>query len=243
MQTAGLVVLTITLARDLREEEFLLDALRALKKCGLPVIAADGGSRIEFVKKLRAMEFTVVRPRTRKLVAQVQAGLGYALLKFPGRHILYTEPDKYPFFKAALNFVRKGKDESKVGVIVAARDRASFATFPEGQQCAETVANRATDLYLGGKQRRDYCYGPLLMSKRAAEIALEAPQDLGWGWRLYVLGRLAIEGKHLQAVEMSFPCPLEQRGEDSREDRIYRIKQLRQNLEALEIAFQKNPLR
>lgn len=247
MRDANVIIVTITLARNAAEERNLLQALAELKECGIPAIAADGGSREVFVEKLQRMGFEIVRPRKHGLVAQVQAGLRYALRKFPDSYVLYTEPDKYPFFGDALRKIaRKALPKPNSGMVIAARNAISFATFPEGQRWAETIANRATDLQLRWKGRtRDYCYGPLLLSKRASEIALTAPDELGWGWRFYAMGRAAAEGLHLETIEMNLPCPNEQRGEDKREDRLYRLKQLRQNLAALEIAFEKrkNPPR
>ena len=81
----------------------------------------------------------------------------------------------------------------------------------------------------------DYCYGPLLLARRGAEMALDAPNDLGWGWRFWTMRRAHAAGLQLSIVEQNLPCPKEQRHEDSLKDRLYRLKQLRQNLEAISL--------
>lgn len=237
MRSPHLVVVTITLSRNPAEETALLNALTVLRYCGLPVIAADAHSSAKFTKELRGLHFDVVTPRRRGLVPQVKAGLRQALLRYPGKFVLYTEPDKYPFFAGRLyQFLRQLTRTAKLGVGIPARDLPSFGTFPLGQQWTESFTNEATNLCFGGNIR-DYCYGPLLLSRRAVEFALEAPDELGWGWRFYAMARTHQAGLQLRAVEMDLPCPAEQRKEDSRSDRMYRLKQMRQNLSALALVY------
>ncbi len=220
MDLDRVALVTITLARTAQEERTLIDSLKRLQTGSLPLIAADGGSSYRFIQTLRDLGFAVTTPKSRGLVHQVNAGLKLALKNPQTTFILYTEPDKYPFFGTPL---------SKF----ASRDNKSFCTFPKGQQWTEAFMNQAARLAFGGRAR-DYCYGPLLFSRRAAEFALEAPPDLGWGWRFWAIARAYSERLGLQHVELNAPCPSEQRHEDTRADRMYRLRQLRQNLHALD---------
>jgi hypothetical protein len=240
MQPHKLVVATITLARNKQEERLLSNALRKLSECNLPIIAADGGSSAQFVHELKQAEISVIKPRKKGLVPQIKTSLTAALKCFPDYYILYTEPDKYPFFEGPLlKFVQLAKASPSFGVALAARNKLSFKTFPEGQQWTEMFMNQAAEFTLKNKTTTevpDYCYGPLLLSSSAAKLALESPDDLGWGWRFYTMARAKQSRLTLKSIPLNLPCPHEQRGEDSREDRLYRIKQLRQNLAALESA-------
>jgi hypothetical protein len=233
MKTADVVIATITLARTRTEEQTLLASLEKLAALGLPLVIADGGSTPRFRKALRNSAFCAVSPGEKGLVQQVKAALDTALRQFPDKPaILYTEPDKYPFFEKQLTpFIARARASEPFGVVAAARNAKSFGTFPAGQQRTESFMNEAFSWIIGRKG--DYCYGPLLLSRRAAEIALDAPNDLGWGWRFWTMQKAHAAGLRVQTVELDVPCPKEQRGEDSISDRMYRLKQLRQNLAAL----------
>ena len=234
MHLDQVALVTITLARTPQEERALIKSLQLLQTHRLPVIAADGGSSEHFVRILHKLGFTVIAPKKRGLVYQVQAALALALRNKQTTAILYTEPDKYPFFGAPFSkFLKSARASEKFGVAIAARDTKSFRTFPKGQQWTESFMNQAARLAFGGPLR-DYCYGPLLLSRRAAEIALESPPNLGWGWRFWTMARAHLEHLNLQVIRLNVPCPKEQRCEDSPGDRLYRLKQLRQNLEAIE---------
>ena len=54
-----------------------------------------------------------------------------------------------------------------------------------------------------------------------------------------VMGRAKRDGLSIKPVTLRLPCPPEQRQENSRADRLYRLKQLRQNLTGLELGLAK----
>jgi hypothetical protein len=230
------LIATITLARNPAEERVLVQALGQLR--GYSVIAADGGSRPRFIEALHQLGVQIVCPGRTGLVRQVKASLQAALDASDVPGILYTEPDKAPFFGEPLaRFLHESRQLGSLPLCFAARDGASFATFPEGQQRTERFINESTSLIC--KSQADYCYGPILLSRAAATLALEAPEDLGWGWRFWLLGQaLARKWKHA-AVPLDVPCPVGQRDENSEKDQIYRIKQAQQNLTGLFLGFGK----
>jgi hypothetical protein len=230
MDTEGISIATITLARNPAEERLIVRSLSALKQ--YPVITADGGSRPRFVSELHKLEIQIVCPQKKGLVLQVKASLRAALDASDNPLILYTEPDKLPFFHGPIEtFIARVKKGAPAALSFASRDSQSFATFPQGQQRVESFMNESTAVILGTKA--DYCYGPLLLSRAAARLVQEAPEHLGWGWRFWLLGRIARKKLKFKAIDLPAPCPAEQRKENSREDQIYRMKQLRQNLEGL----------
>jgi hypothetical protein len=236
MKPSEIAVATITLARTAAEESALLQSLEKLSACGLPLVIADGGSSKRFVKRLLKFTASVVSPNEKGLVQQVKSGLAAALVQFPGKHaILYTEPDKYPFFEGCLlEFIAAIPRSKRLGVAAAARDPKSFRTFPRGQFTTESFMNEAFSWIV--QQKGKYCYGPLLFSRRAAQLALNSPTDIGWGWRFWAMRRARAAGLRIVTVEQSLPCPKEQRSEDSSEDRLYRLQQLKQNLQAVTVS-------
>src|SRR5204863_107260 len=96
----------------------------------------------------------------------------------------------------------------------------------------EAELKRALKILKNIGTKGDYCYGPFLMTTDSAKVVLDAPDHLGWGWRFFLFGRIHKTGMHIQHVRRSLPCPRSQRRE-TKPDRIYRLKQLRQNLEGL----------
>ncbi len=192
---------------------------------------ADGGSNRDFVEFLKAENFLVLRPKRKGLVAQVQESLKAAARNFSRPYILYTEPDKLPFFENGLRqFVADVPSQPSLAVGIAARDRKSFLTFPEYQQRTESAMNDFAELIF--RKKGDYCYGPLLISTEEVNLIDDAPDDLGWGWRFLLFSRIQKSAKRIKLVKGYFPCPKDQRRE-SPGDRIYRVKQLRQNLNGL----------
>src|SRR5438445_5789814 len=142
MNLRDVSVATMTLVRDVDEERLLREALDRLSLEPMRVAVSDGGSRPDFMAFLRAQtSFTLVPPEAGGLVGQVKASLRTAA-DWPSPFILYTEPDKRLFFEQKLaDFIAAAPDDERVGVVLAARDEPSFASFPEFQRRAEGAFN------------------------------------------------------------------------------------------------------
>ena len=225
---------TITRARTPGEAELLLTALQALGRHGLPIAVGDGGSGAAFLQRLRALPgVTPAPPRTGRigLVAQVQSALEAASDSGPD-YLLYTEPDKRWFFENRLaGLLAHLERQPGAGILVPARDPASFATFPEGQRFTETLLNRLCGRAF--EQEGDYLYGPLLIRADLLSYVKKVPADAGWGWRIYLLAVAKRLGLAVPCWVAALPCPEEQRGEDDAAARIYRIEQLAQGTAGL----------
>ncbi len=119
---------------------------------------------------------------------------------------------------------------------MAARDGQSFATFPVGQQCTEAAFNSLASFFQGPLP--DQLYGPLVLDADAVSAFIaHAPDDLGWGWRTYVIARAARAQLTVSAIVGQFPCPLAQRIEDDEGSRLYRLQQLSQNIDGLRLGL------
>ena len=231
MELGRIWIATITLARSVQEERELKKALTVLSRLGVGVVVADGGSPPGFIEFLKELKFMVRRPKRKGLVPQVKTSLQAAVQECGGEFILYTEPDKLPFFEGGLKrFVQRARLGGNFEMALPVRDEKSFRTFSRYQQKTEKAMNEFTELILGRKG--DYCYGPLLMTAQCAKMVRNAPEDIGWGWRFFLFAEMHKRGSSMQNVRGYYPCPMNQRRE-SKADRIYRIKQLRQNLDGI----------
>ena len=234
-----MVVATITLARTQAQADQLYAALACLSQLELPIIVADGGSDRMFVDRLAALPHVQLaaqrQSETPGLVSQIQR----ALITAHGsgaRDVFYTEPDKHWFFTHRLrDFLAYASNIPEDALVLAARDEASFATFPEGQQRTERMINDLCAATFGCVG--DYTYGPLLIPAVLVPHVENVAADLGWGWRFWMMAlawRCKIPLRHAVA---DLPCPLDQRSEDDQASRIYRMEQLAQNVRGLALGL------
>lgn len=224
-------VATMAWARAADEEQLLRAALTTLERTGLPVALADKGDNAGFTDFLTARcGFSVIPAPAGSLVSQVQASLR-AAERFDTPFILYTEPDKEHFFAERLpSFLARAPRHTRVGVVLAARSEASFATFPPFQRYTEGVINHLMGQSTG--QDGDYSYGPMLLARPLLPHVQELGSDLGWGWRHFAVCTALRLGLTVHLVEGDHPCPPDQRLEDGRE-RAHRLRQLTQNITGL----------
>ena len=231
MDEREVAVATMTWARDATEESSLRESLPALAALGLAVYVTDGGSGAAFIDFLRALpNFHVCDPPRRGPWRQAAQSLLAA--RASGRpFVLYTEPDKTDFFRLTLReFISAAPADEGVGVVLASRSASSFETFPEFQRRTESAINLCCAEVVGA--RFDYSYGPFLLARALVPHLSGADDAIGWGWRPYAFGTARRLGYRVAHVERHLPCPPEQR-EDGPAERLYRIKQLGQNIQGL----------
>ncbi len=159
-----MVIAAPILAPSAAEAETLVCSVTRLVEHGA-VILADGGSIDGFEERLSSITGVTVRatPGTGpRLAAQARQALTMAAHS-GAPQVLYTEPDKRWFFENRLAdfLARSNTDASGFGVSLPARDAASFATFPPGQQTPERLFNTLAGETLGLKT--DLLHGPLLL--------------------------------------------------------------------------------
>ncbi|TDH29200.1 hypothetical protein EXU57_03785 [Segetibacter sp. 3557_3] len=241
MQITDVAVATITWARDHEEEQLLRDALTQLAAHNIPVFICDGGSPQAFIDFLNGFEnFTVVESKVRGLWGQVHTSLKAASQS--GRtFIFYTEPDKEAFFRESLaGFLMDASPDAHTGIVLASRSAGAFSTFPEFQQKTETTINFCCTEVI--KQELDYTYGPFLLTRELIPYFSRLPDSIGWGWRPFAFVLAHKLGFKVRSQPGEFNCPEPQRSDDASE-RLYRMRQLAQNIEGvLEAAsFQLKP--
>ena len=232
MHTRDVAIATITLARNDRERDLLLAALRDLARADLPVFATDGGSGREFVEEVRKLEgFRLCQPEGAGLWPQVRASLKAAAAS-GAQFILYTEPDKRDFFREGLApLIAESPDDAGVGVVLASRAQRELSTFPAFQQYTESVINRCCAEVTG--QAFDFSYGPFLLQASVVQHLDPRNDDVGWGWRTYTFAIAHRLGLRLEQRLRGRACPPEQRSDA---ESIYRMEQLAQSLEGLVLA-------
>jgi hypothetical protein len=236
---SNLAIATVTWARAPEEAEQLFGAVEQLSHHGVPVVIADGGSSVTgFTDRLRRLPgVSLVLPRLGpgRLVGQVQAALEGAG-NLGADHILYTEPDKHEFFSGSLDdFLTTLESQPDAGMLLASRDAGSFATFPAGQQLTESLFNQLVQEALGVAS--DTLYGPLLLRSELVSHITHLHEDVGWGWRPYLMAITQRLGFPIVCRQGNYPCPTAHLEEDDLEARIYRMEQLAQNVRGLALGL------
>lgn len=227
-------VTTIVSAQTEDDAKRITESLRELSRLGLPIYATERGSPPDLLAHWTTPNLQL-RTHGTSLVQQVKDSFHRAHAA-GHRYVLYTEPDKCEFFAESAHNLLNAPEPAPSAAIVAARDDESFRTFPSGQQAVEHVFNllSSTIAALHG----DILYGPIAIDLEHAMPFLEnVPDDLGWGWRPYVLARLKLAGLHVVPYEGHFPCPEDQREEDEPHHRVHRLVQLEQNVRGLRLAL------
>jgi hypothetical protein len=235
MNPSEIAIATMSWARTAQEAQLLSAAMRCLAQVNLPVVVTDGGSGQPFVEYLRGFRhFTVLEADRPGVLAQTKRSLQGAL-QLGSRYILYTESDKQLFFERGLGeFLARAPSEERVGVVVASRSAATFATYPISQQYTETVINQLVGQVIG--QQGDFSYGPMLIHRALIPSLEFFTEDIGWGWRHYILGIAHRLGYSIIQSTEGLPCPTDQRA-DGQVELVHRMRQLSQNLKGLVLAM------
>lgn len=226
-------------ARSDDEAARLRAALTVLSRFGLPVVLADNGSTPDFVSAVSALPNITVLPKpdttTHSLTEQMQRAFRNARESKPD-WILYSEPDKQWFFENRLaQFVEHAERFPDADVVIPCRNRESFETFPAYQRKMETTFNKIAAEWLGNSA--DVLYGPLLLRPDLTRYLDDLSENVGWGWRPYLLAIAKRTKRYPVRWIDAFPCPPDQRGEDNEPDRLHRMRQLAQNMTGLALGF------
>jgi hypothetical protein len=234
MNTTDLSIATMTWARDDAEEALLRRSLGLLAGLGVPVFVTDGGSPAPFLDFLRGLPHTtVLSPPESGLWMQTRTSL-QAAHDAGTPFVLYTEPDKADFFAQFLpRLLAEAAGDDGLGVLLFARSDRGFASFPAFQQMTETTINRCCREVIGAPA--DYVYGPFLLNRAVGPHLETLPETIGWGWRPYAFNVARRLGYRVESATGDFRCPAEQR-EDTPTERIYRMRQLVQNIEGLTLS-------
>ncbi|QHT70023.1 hypothetical protein GXP67_26945 [Rhodocytophaga rosea] len=231
MNQPNLVIATITLARNATEEKLLIESLTQLARLNIQVFITDGGSSGSFLQFLRSVpHFFLSTAQVKGVWAQAKNSLLEAS-QADSDFILYTEPDKLLFFTQFLpTFITQPLHKEHTGVILASRSESGFATFPAFQQMSERAINNCCKEII--KLACDYTYGPFILNKKAVPYLHRVQEDIGWGFRPYLFGIARRLTLSIESYEGDFTCPDEQTT-DSATERIYRMRQLSQNIQGL----------
>lgn len=229
MNKKDISIATITLARDEAEETLLRKSLQQLAKLEVPVFITDGGSRPGFVDFLRTFPHFIISNSKVKGVWQQAKNSVSEAYQNGSAFIFYTEPDKYDFFcHSLLQMLDNVQINDESGIVLASRSSAGFATFPAFQQMTETTINNCCAEIM--QRNFDYTYGPFLLNRQFVPYLELVKEDIGWGWRPYTFGIAKRLGYKIESYITDVCCPIQQR-EDTVKERIYRMRQLSENIQ------------
>jgi hypothetical protein len=231
MNKNDIAIATITLARDKKEEQLLRKSLQQLAQLNLPVFITDGGSLDGFLDFLHSFpHFHLSAKKVSGVWQQAKNSLHHAYAS-QQPFVLYTEPDKHDFFHQSLpKLLDDVQVNDRTGVVTASRSENGFATFPSFQRMTETTINNCCAELVG--KNVDFTYGPFLLNRNMLPYLKQVKDDIGWGWRPYIFNIAKRLGYEVDAYIDDFSCPTDQR-EDTAAERIYRMKQLKQNIEGM----------
>lgn len=230
MDIKNISITTITWARDEQEEELLKRSLQKLSELNIPVFIADGGSGTTFLNFLQQFpHFNVFKSSIKGVFAQAKNSL-YQAANAGAGFILYTEPDKHDFFYQLPAILNELAVDEQIGITLASRSESSFNTFPSFQQMTETTINNCIAELIG--KATDYTYGPFILNSKLVTTLSLVQDEIGWGWRPYIFGTAFRLGYKIQNFTGNFSCPEDQR-KDNHKERLYRMRQLTQNIEGL----------
>jgi hypothetical protein len=234
MDKKNLSIATITWARDEAEENLLRKSLQQLASLQIPVHITDGGSGPAFLDFLRSVpHFRLLQVKEKGVWAQAKNSL-FEAYRSGSEFILYTEPDKYDFFFRWLSpMLNEVPVNAQSGIILASRLSAGFDTFPPFQRMTETTINNCCAEVVG--KPLDYTYGPFVLNRKLVTYLDLVQEDIGWGWRPFTFIVASRLGYNVEAYEAGFSCPPEQRKDDP-EERLYRMRQLEQNIRGIVLA-------
>jgi hypothetical protein len=235
MDREDISVATMTRVFSPKGEKLMISALQGLSNRGFHIYAADGGSESEtFIDFLKELDNAIVNLSKRGLFAQIKWSLRKAY-SGGNPYILYTEPDKRQFVEQNLDeFLGKAFSFRNVAIAFPARSKSSYATFPKSQRLAEESTNKLCDHIL--KKDADYFYGPMLIRRELIPYLDLVTEDLGWGWRPFLMIIANRLKKRVEPVEMDLPCPIGQR-RDNGNELSHRLNQLQQNIKGLSLAL------
>jgi hypothetical protein len=217
-------------ARNPAEEELFRKSVTSLAKLGNAMFLTDKGSSESFTSFLENIRNLTLLPPQAGLWNQVKSSL-LGAYQSKKKYIFYTEPDKLLFFTRYLaNMLDEITVTEKTGIVVASRTQKAFSTFPEFQQKTETCINHCCAEVTG--QEFDFVYGPFLINREIIPFLTNLPEDIGWGWRPFAFNIAKRLGNKIESYSGDFVCPEDQR-KDNEAERIYRIKQLNQNIDGL----------
>lgn len=236
MPAEKFTVSTITWARDRREEDLVYDSLSKLSSKNIHVIAVDGGSREEFLDKIKTLRnISIFRSSKEGLQNQILESLNKA--QTSSKYVFYTESNKNDFFKNHLDeFLSEAAKiidkDSNVGIILPSRTEESFSTYPVFQKKSESFLNMTLNELLD-KKTVDFTYGPRVIASDLIRYIGQLPKDIGWGWMTYLLFIAKKLGKNIHAVDLNLSCPQNER-ENTPSEKLLRLRQLKNHIQATE---------
>ena len=237
MDQCNISIATVTLIRNTQERDLLHQSMQRLSALGVPVAVADADSGKDFTDYLENLpNLKVYKLERSGLFLQAKESL-VAASHLGKRYVLYTESDKLWFFENELgNFISQALDDDNTGIFLASRDARSFSTFPEFQRHTEAVINQLVEKLVG--QGGDYVYGPMLIRRTLIDSLSLVQEDIGWGFRFFLIGIAHRLGQHLVPLTLTLPNPAYSHQEETLDVRLYRVQQLVQNSRGLVHSFE-----
>jgi hypothetical protein len=180
--TSEFAITSVSLIRNEAEAEVVLETIYNFSKLNIPVIICDGGSPEEYKKLIRKMPNVILSESpgglTHQLVLSHREAAKY------GKYLLYTQSDKLDFSRnTAFKLIETYSANPDKGVLIAARNSASLATYPRFQKTQEEFLNYFMGDYIVIPE--DYYAGPKIYPASLVPYLDQLNTDIGWGIEAY----------------------------------------------------------
>lgn len=206
IKMARKIVTVATIIRGVTEKEQsrIYETMRRLRKMGFKVVAADGGSPKDFIKRVRKLGVEVIERPGKPVGSNMKAAVKRAYDK-GSDVIVYVEGDKisWPY---ALKKPVKLVVEEKADLVIPTRSRKTRKTMAGTQRFFETFGNVFQAIVAG--KWTDALNGTRVMNRDVAKYFFEKGNTLKqWGADYWLLTRAARKGHKISKVTVHAPYP------------------------------------
>lgn len=224
---------------DAMRAELAKKTVRNAAALGYHIVIVDGGSSDEFLKEISSYGLDV------HLHIEPKMGLGESrrhaislAMKLGKYAIAWVEPEKADYIHSIADTVRP--IDERVADIVVPR-RASLASYPLGQQYAESMGNLFWNKLTG--HDLDMWFGPRTFRRDISAYFTDYKGEYGDKWDSIFIPVMDVitDGKVVKSVTVDYTHPAEQTAFEEQDLSLYwkRVKQLENLLPALETHWKK----
>ena len=155
-----------------------IEAVKTALEEGFQVVVVDGGSSEGFVDALTDLDIEVSQQKERGMSTSRRQAFNEATLKTEAKVICWTEPEKVSMVRELADAARSVL-ENEVDIVIPARSKSSFETYPPQQAESEQRANhylnkvlRIADLLPDGSEDLDLFFGPRIFRNDPETLSL-----------------------------------------------------------------------
>jgi len=171
------------LIRNKEEAHIVIETISAWSTLSYPIVVVDAGSRQEYIEKIRNLPSIEIYQTNRPFSTQIQLALYKASLL--SDTVFFCQSDKLEFAKNTIvSMIDHYKTLPQKSVLIAARNKKSFSTYPLFQQQQETFLNETVAKFT--QKSGDYLTGPKIFPSDVMKYLPHIKGEIGWGVEIFL---------------------------------------------------------